>query len=128
MLQVILMCHQRVSPSLGIAGAPAWGAGRSLLIPAGLVWPQLLGVNHSSTEAPLGLGRKEQLGLLGRSKALLSRCSDPGTEQSEGGKAGGEVRTSWLGREQLPPSPTGAPFIHQQGVSAEKRTVCSCIF
>lgn len=57
-------------------------------------------------EAPLGVGRKEQLVLVGGSKALLSRCFDPGTERwKREEKQGGEVGTPWLGREQLHPLP-----------------------
>lgn len=43
-------------------------------------------------------------------------------------KQGGGVRTSWLGREQLPPSSTAAPFIHQcwdRNLCRKKNTLVS---
>lgn len=63
MLPVILMCHQRVSPSLGTAGALSLGCWEKFadLCCVEVVWPQLLGVNHSSLKLLWGWGGKNNL-------------------------------------------------------------------
>lgn len=101
MLQVILVCHQSVPISGSCWGSVLGALGevcRSLLSWGGVAsapWckSQLQGTS-------LGVGRKEQLVLLGGSKALLWRCFDPGTEWGERERRSREGRwghPSWEG-------------------------------
>lgn len=140
MLQVILVCHQSVPISGSCWGSVLGALGevcRSLLSWGGVASAPWCKSQVQGTS--LRVGRKEQLVLLGGSKALLWRCFDPGTEWGERERRSREGRwghPSWEGSSSslfswssIYPSRAGGASrkLHEQERFGFLLGHCSCI-